>query len=383
MDIARRREGRWLGGVCAGLAARLGLSAAAVRVGVVVLALAAGPPLVVVYLAAWALLPAGDGTDLLGGTPHPGRPVLPGTAAADVVAGVAVVVGAVLLLSELSAWLPGAVLVPGALACAGAALVWGGRAGGVRPLRVALGVSLVLAGGLAMLAAVSDLRTIGRSAAGAAVVVAGVGLMLGPGLPRLARNLSDERRQRIRSEERAEVATHLHDGVLQTLSLIQKRAGHDREVRSLARRQERELRAWLYGAPSPEEPATVAGLLRRELDDVEDRYGVRLDAVVVGDAPLDDAARALVAAGREAAQNAARHAGVDAVDVYLEVEPERLSLFVRDRGRGFDPAAVPPDRRGLAESICARVRRHGGEAQVRSAPGEGAEVELSVPRPVA
>jgi signal transduction histidine kinase/phage shock protein PspC (stress-responsive transcriptional regulator) len=358
--------------VCAGLATRLGLSVSAVRMAVVVLALATGPPLVVAYLAAWAILPAGEG---------PGGPVSPAASAGDVVAGVAVVVGAVLLLSELSSSLPGSILLPGALACAGAALAWGGRGtGGVRPLRVALGVSLVLAGGVAMLAAVSDLRTIGRSAAGAAVVVAGVGLMLGPGLARLARNLSDERRQRIRSEERAEVAAHLHDGVLQTLALIQKRAGDGKEVRSLARRQERELRDWLYGTPARAEPDGVAGLLRRELADVEDRYGVRLDAVLVGDAPLDPAARALVAAGREAALNAARHAGVDTVDVYLEVEPDRLSLFVRDRGLGFDPAAVPPDRRGLTDSVLGRLRRHGGGAEVRSAPGEGTEIELSVPR---
>jgi signal transduction histidine kinase len=215
-------------------------------------------------------------------------------------------------------------------------------------------------------------------------------------MARLARSLADERRQRIRSEERAEVAAHLHDGVLQTLALIQKRAGDDKAVRSLARRQERELRTWLYGArgaggvapdangdagaPGAGGAASIAALLRRELDDVEDSYGVRLDAVLVGDAPLDDAGRALVAAGREAALNAARHAGVDTVDVYLEVEPDRLSLFVRDRGRGFDPTAVPPDRRGVADSISARVRRHGGTAEVRSAPGEGTEVELSVPR---
>jgi signal transduction histidine kinase len=207
-------------------------------------------------------------------------------------------------------------------------------------------------------------------------------LMLGPWLLRLGRDLTEERRQRIRSQERAEVAAHLHDGVLQTLALIQKRAADDREVRSLARRQERELRAWLYGPPTVDgnEPASVAALLRRELDDVEDRYGVRVEAVLVGDAALDDATRALVAAGREAASNAARHAGVDAFDVYLEIEPERISLFVRDRGQGFDPAAVPADRRGVTDSICARVRRHGGTALVRSAPGDGAEVELSVPR---
>jgi signal transduction histidine kinase len=255
---------------------------------------------------------------------------------------------------------------------------------------VAVGISLVILGGLATLAAVGDLRSIGRSAAGAAVLTAGAILLLGPWMARLARSLTDERRQRIRSEERSEMAAHLHDGVLQTLALIQKRAGDDKAVRSLARRQERELRSWLYGARGPggvprdgngeADDGTVATLLRRELDDVEDRYGVRLDAVLVGDVPLDDAGRALVAAGREAALNAARHAGVDAVDVYLEVEPDRVSLFVRDRGRGFDPAAVPPDRRGVADSISARVRRHGGTAEVRSAPGEGAEIELSVPR---
>jgi signal transduction histidine kinase len=387
VDITRHRRGRWMGGVSTGLAARFGLSVVAVRISLVLLALAVGPPVVVAYFVAWAMLPADDGTGSPAGGAWPAR-ARPGSAA-EAVAGAAVVVGSVLVLAEFSDWLPRSVLVPALLACAGAALVWGGRigdrggtglAGRMRPLQVAVGVTLVVAGGVAMLATMSDVRTIGRSLAGAAVVVAGVALMLGPGLARLARNLGDERRQRILSEERADVAAHLHDGVLQTLALIQKRAGDDKEVRSLARRQERELRDWLDGRPDTSEPDGVAGLLRRELADVEDRYGVRLDAVLVGDAPLDEAARALVAAGREAARNAATHAGVDTVDVYLEVEPERVSLFVRDRGTGFDPAAVPPDRRGLADSVVGRVRRAGGTAEVRSTPGEGTEIELSVPR---
>lgn len=375
--------------MCAGLAGRFALSVNAVRVGTVLLAVTVGPPVVVAYLAAWGFLPDDDGGSF------PARRMatqqgLEARSAGEAGAWAAVVVGTLLLLAEFSSWLPRPVLLPGFLACAGAAVVWGGRQGRYRPLRVAVGVSMVLAGGFATLAAVSDLRTIGRSAAGAAVVVLGLILMLGPGLARLARSLADERRQRIRSEERADVAAHLHDGVLQTLALIQKRAGDDKAVRSLARRQERELRSWLYGARGlggvPQDPngpadvATVATLLRRELDDLEDHYGVRFDAVLVGDAALDDAGRALVAAGREAALNAARHAGVDTVDVYLEVEPDRTSLFVRDRGAGFDPAAVPPDRRGLADSISGRVRRHGGTAEIRSAPGEGAEIELSMPR---
>jgi signal transduction histidine kinase len=374
--------------VCRGLAAALGVPVAALRAVVVVLALGNLPAVALLYALAWAFLPPGSDVDAESGAGAAqaaagftigGRPADP----VDALAVLAIVAGAVLLLGQFTAWLPGSVVLPAVLGIMGAGLAWGwgGRRDRFRPLVVAVGVSLVFVGGVATLAAVSDLRSIGRSAAGAAVLTAGAVLLLGPWMARLARNLGDERRQRIRSEERAEVAAHLHDGVLQTLALIQKRAADDKAVRSLARRQERELRTWLYGGGNGEAgEATVATLLRRELDDVEDRYGVRLDAVLVGDAPLDDAGRALVAAGREAALNAARHAGVDTVDVYLEVEPERVSLFVRDRGRGFDPAAVPPDRRGVADSISARVRRHGGTAEVRSAPGEGAEVELSVPR---
>ena len=373
--LTRRRDGRWVAGVCNGLAAALGVPVGALRAVVAVLAFGNLPAVALLYALAWAFLP--PESDDAGSASWPGDPV-------DAVAVLAVVVGAVLILGQFTAWLPAQVVGPAVVAIVGAGLAWGwgGWRERFRPLIVAVGVSLVIIGGGAALAAVGDLRSIGRSAAGAAVLTAGAILLLGPWMARLARNLGDERRQRIRSEERAEVAAHLHDGVLQTLALIQKRAGDDKAVRSLARRQERELRTWLYGGGSNGEAgeATVATLLRRELDDVEDRYGVRLDAVLVGDAPLDDAGRALVAAGREAALNAARHAGVDTVDVYLEVEPERVSLFVRDRGRGFDPAAVPPDRRGVADSISARVRRHGGTAEVRSAPGEGAEVELSVPR---
>jgi len=374
--LTRRRDGRWVAGVCNGLAAALGVPVGALRAVVAVLAFGNLPAVALLYALAWAFLPP-EG-DAPGSGVRPGDPV-------DAIAVLTIVVGAVLILGQFTAWLPAQVVGPAVLAIVGAGLAWGwgGWRERFRPLIVAVGVSLVMIGGGATLAAVGDLRSIGRSAAGAAVLTAGAVLLLGPWMARLARNLADERRQRIRSEERAEVAAHLHDGVLQTLALIQKRAGDDKAVRSLARRQERELRSWLYGQRDGNgegSAATVATLLRRELDDVEDRYGVRLDTVLVGDAPLDDAGRALVAAGREAALNAARHAGVDTVDVYLEVEPDRVSLFVRDRGRGFDPAAVPPDRRGVADSISARVRRHGGTAEVRSAPGEGAEVELSVPR---
>jgi signal transduction histidine kinase len=352
------------------VAPALGLPIGLLRLAFLALATAGGTG-VLVYAVAWAVLPAADEAG-----PVPSRRGLDGLAT------VAVVLGTVLVLQDVGPRLPTMVAVPAVLATAGATLVWGGGSTRrSRPLWLALGVTLILAGGAAVLFTTGELRTIGRSAGGAAVLLAGAGLVAGPWLGRLVRDLAEERRQRIRSQERAEVATHLHDGVLQTLALIQKRAEDGREVRSLARHQERELREWLYGTPGTAlEAETVAVLLRRELADVEDRYGVRLEAVLVGDAPLDDAGRALVGAGREAALNAARHAGVDAIDVYLEAEPDRLSLFVRDRGSGFDPSAVPPDRRGLTDSIRARVHRHGGTAEIRSAPGEGTEVELSMPR---
>lgn len=178
-----------------------------------------------------------------------------------------------------------------------------------------------------------------------------------------------------------ELSAHRHDSVLQTLALIQVRAGDDREVQRLARRQERELRSWLQGRPPETAAVTVAGFVASLVAEVEDDHAVMVELVVVGDAPLDDRLRALALAGREAVLNAARHAGVATVNAYLEVEPQQVTLFVRDRGKGFDPAAVDPDRRGLAESIHGRIARAGGRAHLRSALGEGTEVELVVPRP--
>jgi len=416
--LTRHRDGRWIAGVCRGLADALGVQVGPLRAVVVLLAAGGGlPGVALLYGLAWAFVPPESDAEAAerpaAGTVGRGAPGAPaagltiGGRPADMVdaAGVlAIVAGAVLLLGQFTAWLPGQVVGPAVLATVGAGVAWGwggrfgvGRWERLQPLFVAVGVTLVLLGGIATFATLGNLSSVGRSAAGAAVLIAGAVLLFGPWMARLARSLTDERRQRIRSEERAEVAAHLHDGVLQTLALIQKRAADDKAVRSLARRQERELRSWLYGGTNgqadtvagsrrpvggtpPIPPGTVATLLRRELDDLEDHYVVRFDAVLVGDVPLDDAGRALVAAGREAALNAARHSGVDTVDVYLEVEPDSVSLFVRDRGCGFDPAAVPPDRRGLADSISARMKRHGGTVEIRSAPGEGAEVELSVPR---
>ena len=206
-------------------------------------------------------------------------------------------------------------------------------------------------------------------------VVVVLGVIFAPWVLRLVRSLTEERSERIRSQERAEVAAHLHDSVLQTLALVQ-RSDDPREVAALARRQERELRAWLAGRPAPGQAARLAPALEAAAADVEENHGVPVEVVVVGDRELDPAVEAVVAAAREAMTNAAKFGGGSTVDVYAESTPAALQVFVRDRGPGFDPAAVPADRRGVRESIVGRMERHGGRARISSSPDGGTEVEL-------
>jgi signal transduction histidine kinase len=215
------------------------------------------------------------------------------------------------------------------------------------------------------------------------VILVGLVLATAPFWRRLLDSREVERTARIRSEERAAVAAHLHDSVLQTLALIQRHAGDQQAVARLARSQERELRSWLYEPAKVTGGGTWASLVSQMVAEVEADHELTVDPVVVGDAPLDDALAALGAATREALVNAAKHAGVTSVDLYTEVTAQQVSVFVRDRGTGFDPATVPPDRRGLRDSVTGRLTRLGGTAVVRSAPGEGTEVELCLPREAA
>jgi signal transduction histidine kinase len=210
-----------------------------------------------------------------------------------------------------------------------------------------------------------------------AVVLLAAGIILAPWWIRLVRGLATERAARIRSQERAEVAAHLHDSVLQTLALVQKRADDPREVAALARRQERELRAWLNDARVAGE-ATLMAALESAASEVEGDHGVPIEVVTVGDAPLDERVGALVAATREALVNAAKFAGPEPISLYAEAAGGRVEVFVRDRGPGFVPEAVPADRRGLRESVFGRMERHGGRAHVHSTPGAGTEVELVI-----
>jgi signal transduction histidine kinase len=214
-----------------------------------------------------------------------------------------------------------------------------------------------------------------------ALTVIGVATLVGPWLTRLAQEAAAERRERIRSQEREAMAAHLHDSVLQTLALIQRTADDPRRTVTLARQQERELREWLYGTRDAGGTMvdSFAAALRRMAAEVEAAYDVRLEVVVVGDAQMTEATDAVTQAAREACVNAAKHSGAAEVSVYAEVRDASADVFVRDRGAGFDRAEAAPDRRGIAQSIEARLERVGGSARIDSAPGEGTEVHLRVP----
>lgn len=262
-----------------------------------------------------------------------------------------------------------------------------GDAAAGRILRRVLAGGTVLAGaGVVVAALIATGGTQGPDAAGSvamfAILVAGllllVGVVLLPWLFLLTRTLARERAARIRAEERAEVATHLHDSVLQTLTLIQKRTGDPAAMTRLARHAERELRGWLYG-PDAGAPTDLAGALRTAATEVEDRFGISVELVTVGSCPLNERTRGVVAAAGEALVNAAKHAGVAKVSLYAEVTGDQLLVAVRDRGRGFDPATTGRDRHGLAESIVGRMQRLGGTCTIHAAPGSGTEVELRLP----
>lgn len=252
-------------------------------------------------------------------------------------------------------------------------------------VRIASGGVLVIVGLTGLVATRHPTFATFRALCAAAAVILGFLIAFGPWWLRLARDLADERRERVRSQERADMAAHVHDSVLQTLALIQRSAANPAEVTRLARVQERELRAWLFDGRSPgsfdaETVHTIGEGVSAVQLEVEDQHRISVESVVVGDCPLDDDLRALLAAGREAVVNAAKWSGANSVSIYVEVEPSRVSMYVRDRGAGFDADAVDGSRRGIAESIRARMERHGGTSEIRSEPGEGTEVELVLPR---
>ena len=395
--LRRDRAHGHVAGVCAGLSRHLGVDALVVRIAFVAAATAGGAG-ILLYALAWAMIPVDDAAVA------PPRRLRHGRGAIEVAFGVGLLTLSVLLtMRAVGLWFSDVVVWPAVLLAAGGAMLWRQS---LRPTSVhppprvgvpvaaeeeeeerrernrvlsgsGAGASLVIAAGVFFLYATNALSA-ARDAILAALVVAVVlGIIFAPWMVRLVRSLSSEREERIRSQARAEMGAHLHDSVLQTLALVQKRADDPRAVAALARTQERELRAWLAGREGGHD--RLAAALEALAGEVERAHGVPVEVVVVGDRELDSRSEALVAAAREAIVNAAKFGGGSTVDVFAETSDGALQVYVRDRGPGFDPAAVPEDRRGVRESIVGRMARNGGRATIHSAPGAGTEVELSLP----
>ena len=396
------------GGVAGGLARYLGVPVLWVRVFFVVTALLGGAG-IMLYAGLWVFLPGHR-------TPEREAPGLesarrggrrPGRAGRIRDAGPAIAVGAVvfgIVLGFEGLLGRGALFWPVVVGVAGVALLWRqadeaqrerwlDSSGRIDPFRAVIGdggwaawTRIVAGLGLILAALIGFAVTTGVANAVPVVVagllgIAGLALVVGPWVLRLVDDLASERAERVRTQERADMAAHLHDSVLQTLALIQKSAGDPTTVARLARSQERDLRQWLFSSETSD-ATTLAGRLREIAAQVEVDHPVLVDVVTVGDCAAAEQVQPVVLAAREAVVNAAKHAGVDRVDVYAEVTEREIEVFVRDRGRGFDPDVVAGDRHGVRRSIIDRMERHGGSATIRSAPDSGTEVRLRMPLPV-
>jgi signal transduction histidine kinase len=385
--LDRPASGRLIAGVCGGLAEHLGLEVVVVRLAFVLLFVAGGIGMVA-YLAFWVLVPSRD---------EPARR----RDWAQVAAYAALMAGASFVtrgsgIAHVALW-------PIVIAGIGAAILYQQadreqRQRWVRTtmplkrmwLRSLLGALLVIGGIGTFLAQSVQPDQAGQVLMATAIILSGVAVITTPWLMRLWQDLEAERHERIRSQERAELAAHIHDSVLHTLTLIQRNAADSREVQRLARSQERELRTWLY-TPRADPGETFAAAVQKIVGEVEDAHGVPVEVVCVGDCPLldprsaggrpatsDTRLAALLQAAREAMVNAAKYAEAPSVSVYAEVEGDEIVVFVRDRGKGFDLAAIPLDRMGVRGSIIGRMERNGGTATIRTAPGEGTEVRLEI-----
>lgn len=399
----RITEEGFVGGVCAGLAAHLRVPVLWVRVAFLVLSVFGGFGLVL-YAGLWMVLPSqrhfddeAPGLAAAGRQGRRGRRMLSLADYGPLVALGAIALGvAALLAVATGGWLT---FWPLLLGIAGVAVLWrqadeaqrerwADSTGRISAVRAIVGLGgwasyLRLISGLLLLVVAITLFSLGsgnwvaaRNVGIAATLgIIGLGFIVGPWLFRLSSDLSEERAERVRSQERADMAAHLHDSVLQTLALIQRSAEDPAAVARLARAQERDLRAWLFNA-SGSDPTSLETTLRTLAGELEDLHGVPVEVVCVGDVAITEPLRPLVLATREAVANAARHSGAAKIDVYAEARPDVVEVFVRDRGVGFDPEGIAEDRHGVRDSIVDRMRRHGGTATVRSTPGQGTEIRL-------
>lgn len=387
--LVRSRAGL-VAGVCTGLAGHLGVSVRVVRLIMIGLAVAGGAGLAA-YLFLWALTPLDDeSTPASSGTAGRGLSV-DNRAGLQIAAGTLIVVGgAALLAPTLGLNLRSTLLIPLIIIAIGAIVAWtqlddvrraqwlgaGEAARSWGWVRLALGIAVVAVGLVVLVPGGASLTLMRDVGLATLAVLAGIVILAAPIVVRLWGDLRREQEQRARATERADIAAHLHDSVLQTLALIQRRAGDAAAVTQLARAQERELRSWLYAAPAPGE-ATLATVVGSVVAEVEDLSGVPIESVVTGDRPLDGAGQAFSRALREAVFNAVRHGAVP-VSVYVEIGDDGVRGYIRDHGTGFDVDAIPDDRHGVRESIVDRMTRHGGTATIRRRD-PGVEIELTLP----
>ncbi len=403
--LVRQRKHAWLGGVASGIAAHLGWPVWLVR-SVFVLLMAVNFVGLALYGALWVLIPSAKAAPQAPGLEAAKRLGMRGETKHvkernwGALMGVLILgFGVVWLVQAIGYGVSSAAFLPLVLAVVGIAIVWqaaerpakgedvtvaawarpfvgGGRVGSV--VRIILGLGLV--GSAMMIIAIGQIGAAHLPAvfAVAALMLLAFAIVAAPWLHRWRHSLQQARDEKLLADARADMAAHLHDSVLQTLALIQRQSEDPRAVASLARRQERELRTWLYGETTEHESLKVA--LAEAVADVEDERGVAVEFVCVGDAELTPNLNALVLATREAILNAAKHSGADVIDVYAEVEDDVVEVFIRDRGAGFDVDTIAADRMGVRGSIIERMTRHGGRAAIRSAPGEGTEVRLEMSR---
>lgn len=389
---------RVIGGVCSGFADHTGFPVSAVRVSALILALCGGAGLLL-YGWLWATTPVASTKSRLKSTlTAPNAPAEPSpadesdgqrrTPVTEILLGLALLgAGGAMIASRLGADVPLAFIIPAVIVLAGAGLAWrqldelrrGRDAASSAPLVRVLGALVLVVLGILLFFVTGDDPNVWTVFAAAAAVLLGVGVVVAPWVVRLSRDLAEERAARVRDVERAEIAAHLHDSVLQTLALIQQKAEPGSDASRLARSQERELREWLF-AENVGGPLDLAAELRRSASAIEADFAARVEVITAGSS-VAQAPDGLLAAAREAMLNAARHAG-GTITVYAESSPTAIEITVVDRGAGFDIDAIPDGRYGVRESIIGRMRRMGGEATIRRGPGStGTEVRLHFPLP--
>ncbi len=373
-------EDRWIGGVAAAIATELGVQPLVIRICFAILALAGGWGLVF-YALAWGALGILSPPRLA-----PYVPVPKATGSFQRHAGIGLVVlGLVLGIRALGFGFIDQIVFPVGFVLTGFLIAWSrqNEEGGVSAVvRIVIGVVVAGAGFITVVATSVSLSDAIRLLIVAVAVVGGVALVVAPSVVRIGQDFDIERQERVRADERARVAAHLHDSVLQTLTLIQRNANDPQRTAQIARQQERELRSWLYGN-EPSQPGTtrLEPALAEVANRVEENHGVKVEVVTVGDThDIEPAAiHGLIGATQEAVTNAAKHAKVNKIDVYAERRPDSIEVFVRDAGVGFDIDVIDEDRQGVRKSIIDRMERHGGGASIHSEPGNGTEVELTQP----